>query len=363
LSSSAVTKDRILDVLRTVNDPELHRDLVTLGMVEDLAVCSGVVSLTVNLTTPACPLAGRIEQEVRQAIEKVPGVEKVNIKMSAVTRKSIDTGSLVPHVSHVIAVGSGKGGVGKSTVASNLALALARAGAAVGLMDADVYGPNLPLMLGVTATPQSSNGKILPVEVHGIRLMSMGFFLKEDEPVIWRGPMLHGVMKQFLGDVEWGRLDYLVIDLPPGTGDVQLTLSQVIPLSGAVVVTTPQDVALLDARKAIGMFHKVNVPILGIIENMSGFTCSHCGERTDIFGSGGGRRIAERLGVPLFGSIPLEPALMKASDTGRPLVVTAPESPQARIFDQLAREVAARISVVAFERAKPLITIRPGAGA
>ncbi len=356
-----VSKEQVLDALRTVNDPELHRDLVSLGMIEDLAVCGGGVSFTVNLTTPACPLSGRIEQEARQAVEKLPGVEKVAIKMGAITRKSVDTGDLVPGVSHVIAVGSGKGGVGKSTVASNLALALARAGARVGLMDADVYGPNLPLMLGVTATPQSENGKIVPVPAHGIRLISMGFFLKEDEPVIWRGPMLHGVMKQFLGDVDWGTLDYLVIDLPPGTGDVQLTLSQVIPLSGAVIVTTPQDVALLDARKAIAMFKKVNVPILGIIENMSGFVCPHCNERTEVFGSGGGQKTAERLGVPLFGSIPLDPKLMRASDSGQPLLVTAPDSPLAQVFIDVARAVAARVSVVAFERAQPFVTIRPGA--
>ena len=357
----SVTKEQVVEALRGVNDPELHKDLVSLGMVDNVAVCGGGVSLTINLTTPACPLSGRIEQEVRQAIEKIPGVDKVAVKMGAMTRKSVDTGNLVPEVSHVIAVGSGKGGVGKSTIASNLALGLARAGARVGLMDADVYGPNLPLMLGVTATPQSENGKILPVEAHGVKLISMGFFLKEDEPVIWRGPMLHGVMKQFLGDVSWGALDYLVIDLPPGTGDVQLTLSQVIPLSGAVVVTTPQDVALLDARKAIAMFHKVNVPILGIVENMSGFVCPHCHEQTEIFGSGGGRRAAERLGVPLFGTIPLDPATMRACDTGRPLLVTDPESPQARLFMDLARAVAARVSVVAFERARPFVTIRPSA--
>jgi ATP-binding protein involved in chromosome partitioning len=356
----APTKEQVLEALGGVQDPELHRDLVTLGMIADLAVCGGGVSLTINLTTPACPLSARIEQEARAAVEKIPGVEKVAIKMSAMTRRSIDTGDLLPEVSHVIAVGSGKGGVGKSTVASHLALALVRTGARVGLMDADVYGPNLPLMLGVTATPRTEAGKILPVEVHGLKLISMGFFLKEDEPVIWRGPMLHGVMKQFLGEVQWGALDYLIIDLPPGTGDVQLTLSQIIPLSGALIVTTPQDVALLDARKAIAMFQKVNVPVLGIVENMSAFRCPHCGERTEVFGSGGGRRTAERLGVPLFGSIPLDPATMRASDSGRPLMVADPESPQAQLFLQVAREVAARVSVVSFERARPLVSIRPG---
>jgi ATP-binding protein involved in chromosome partitioning len=355
----ALTKEQVLEALRDVQDPELHRDLVSLGMIQDLAVCGGGVSLTINLTTPACPLSGRIEQEARAAIEKLPGVEKVAIKMGAATRRSIDTTDLLPGVSHVVAVGSGKGGVGKSTVASHLALGLVRAGARVGLMDADVYGPNLPLMLGVSAAPRAEGGKIAPIEAHGLKLISMGFFLKEDEPVIWRGPMLHGVMKQFLGDVEWGALDYLIIDLPPGTGDVQLTLSQVIPLTGAVIVTTPQDVALLDARKAIAMFQKVNVPVLGIVENMSAFRCPHCGESTEIFGAGGGRRIAERLGVPLFGSIPLDPATMRASDSGRPLLVTDPDSPQARLFLQVAREVAARISVVAFERARPHVSIRP----
>jgi ATP-binding protein involved in chromosome partitioning len=270
---------------------------------------------------------------------------------------------LLPAVSHVVAVGSGKGGVGKSTVAANLALSLARAGARVGLMDADVYGPNLPLMLGVSALPRPADGagKIQPVEAHGLKLMSMGFFLREDEPVIWRGPMVHGVVQQFLGDVLWGALDYLVIDLPPGTGDVQLTLSQAVPLSGALVVTTPQDVALLDARKAIAMFTRAGVPILGIIENMSAFVCPHCGGATEIFGAGGGRRMAGRLGVPLFGSIPLDPALMRASDSGRPLGVISPDCAQAQAFLRLAQDVAARLGVVGLEHGRPLVDSRPQA--
>jgi len=268
---------------------------------------------------------------------------------------------LLPAVSHVVAVGSGKGGVGKSTIATNLALSLACAGSRVGLMDADVYGPNLPLMLGVSALPRPAGGagKIQPVEVHGLKLMSMGFFLREDEPVIWRGPMVHGVVQQFLGDVLWGELDYLVIDLPPGTGDVQLTLSQEIPLSGALVVTTPQDVALLDARKAIAMFTRAGVPILGIIENMSAFVCPHCGGATEIFGAGGGLRMAERLGVPLLGSIPLDPALMRASDRGRPLAVISPDGAHAQAFLRLAQDVAARLSVVELECGRPLVDSGP----
>lgn len=352
----ALTKEQVLEALRGVQDPELHRDLVSLGMINDLAVCGGGVSLTINLTTPACPLSGRIEQEARAAIEKLPGVEKVAIKMSAATRRSIDTADLLPEVSHVIAVGSGKGGVGKSTVASQIALALVRTGARVGLMDADVYGPNLPLMLGVSASPRAEEGKILPVEAHGLRLISMGFFLKEDEPVIWRGPMLHGVMKQFLGEVQWGALDYLIIDLPPGTGDVQLTLSQVIPLTGAVLVTTPQDVALLDVAKALAMFKRLSVPVLGVVENMTSFVCPHCGESTEIFGRGGGERFAREHGLEYFGGIPLDVKVRQGGDAGVPAVAQREQGAAAVVLTLLARTVAARMSVRA-ARQQPVLTI------
>ena len=257
-----------------------------------------------------------------------------------------------------MAIGSGKGGVGKSTVSVNLALAFARAGAAVGLMDADIYGPNDPQMLGLKTKPEVQDRKLVPVTVHGIKLMSMAFFLKEDEPVVWRGPMLHGAMKQFLGDVLWGKLDYLFIDLPPGTGDVQLTLSQIIPLTGAVLVTTPQDVALLDVRKAAAMFKKVNVPILGVIENMSYFNCPHCGERVEVFSHGGGKRVAEQFGAQFLGEIPLDVRVRQGGDDGRPVVVHDPKSGPALAFKDMAEKLAAIISVNTFKKYEQEIVAR-----
>jgi ATP-binding protein involved in chromosome partitioning len=346
-----IDREKVLQVLRTVRDPELHVDLVTLGMIEDLKVEGGTVSLTVNLTTPGCPLKAQVEKDVREAIQRLPGVLSLNVKMAAKVRRSIEaTGDLIPEVANVVAVGSGKGGVGKSTVSVNLALSFARAGAAVGLMDADVYGPNDPHMLGVRTKPEIQDRRIVPVTAHGLKLMSMAFFLKEEEPVIWRGPMLHGAMKQFLGDVEWGRLDYLFIDLPPGTGDVQLTLSQVIPLTGAVLVTTPQDVALQDVRRAAAMFRKVNVPILGIIENMSYLNCPHCGERLEVFSHGGGRKAAESFGVPFLGEIPLDIRVRQGGDEGRPTVVFDPKSGPALVFKDIAEKLAATISVHTFKK-------------
>ncbi len=265
-------------------------------------------------------------------------------------RVNSGTSDSLARVGHVVAVGSGKGGVGKSTVSVNLALALARARARVGLIDADIYGPNLPHMLGVTAMPRSAEHHLIPVDVHGVRLMSMQFFLQGDEPVIWRGPMVHGVVRQFLGDVQWGALDYLIVDLPPGTGDVQLTLTQEIPLSGAVIVTTPQDVALLDARKAIAMFHKAGVPILGVIENMAAYRCPHCGQDSEIFGAGGGRRLADELGVPLLGSLPLDPSLARESDAGRPPVLVRPQEPLAAAFESITGAIQERVAEIARNR-------------
>ena len=255
-----------------------------------------------------------------------------------------------------MAVGSGKGGVGKSTVATNLALSFARAGAAVGLMDADIYGPNLVQMIGVKTRPEIVGKRILPVPASGLKLMSMAFFLKDDQPVVWRGPMLHGAMKQFLGDVEWGKLDYLFIDMPPGTGDVQLTLSQIIPLTGAVLVTTPQDVALSDVRKAAAMFRTVNVPILGVVENMSYFNCPHCGERAEIFSHGGAESAAKRLGVPFLGAVPLEEGIREDADTGVPVVISRPDSAGAKAFEHIASQVAARTSIQSF-RQLPVINV------
>ncbi len=351
MTETPLDETRILQALRSVKDPELHVDIVTLGMIEGLAIQGGAVSLTVNLTTPGCPLKAQIEKDVRAALQGVPGIESLTLKMGAKVRKSIETtGDLIPEVANTVAVASGKGGVGKSTVAANLALAFARAGAAVGLTDADIYGPNLVQMIGVKAKPEIQDKKIVPVTAHGLKLMSMAFFLKEDEPVVWRGPMLHGAMKQFLGDVAWGKLDYLFIDMPPGTGDVQLTLSQIIPLTGAALVTTPQDVALSDVRKAAAMFKKVNVPLLGVVENMSYFSCPHCGERAEIFSQGGGKSAAEAVGCPCRGEIPLDIRVRQGGDEGRPPVVHDPKSGPALIFKEIAEKLAAIISVNTYKR-------------
>src|SRR3989338_2641999 len=340
------TQAQILDVLRRVQDPELHRDLVSLGMVKDLAVHDGAVSFTLELTTPACPLKAQIERDVRQALSQVPGVREVHIAWAARVRSApaLDAAGL-KEIKSVVAVGSGKGGVGKTTVSVNMAVALARDGARVGLMDADVYGPNVPLMLGVRQLPPMSGEQLVPAEAHGIKVISMGFLLKDDEPVIWRGPMLHGVVQKFLKEVTWGELDYLIVDLPPGTGDVQLTLSQSIPLTGAVIVTTPQDVALMDVRRAIAMFRKVQVPILGIVENMSTFVCPSCRTQTPIFRQGGGRAAAEQLRVPFLGAIPLVPSVCQAGDSGRPIVAAEPESVPAQALTAAARQLAGQGSI------------------
>jgi ATP-binding protein involved in chromosome partitioning len=346
-----VSEQRVLEALGKVRDPELNVDIVSLGMIEGLSVADGAVTLTVNLTTPGCPLKAQIEKDVRAALGGVPGVTAVNLTMGAKVRRSIEAPpDLIPEVANTVAIGSGKGGVGKSTVAVNLALSFARAGASVGLMDADIYGPNVVQMMGVTGRPEIRERRIGPVEAHGLRLMSMAFFLKEDEPVIWRGPMLHGAIRQFLGDVDWGRLDYLFIDMPPGTGDVQLTLSQIIPLTGAVLVTTPQDVALSDVRKAAAMFTKVRVPILGVVENMSFFECPHCGERSEIFSHGGAARFAGAIGAPCLGEIPLDIRVRQGGDDGRPPVVYDSKSGPALAFKDIAEKLAAIISVNTWRR-------------
>ena len=254
--------------------------------------------------------------------------------------------NLLPQVKHVVAISSGKGGVGKSTVAVNLAVALAASGAKVGLLDADIYGPNVPMMLGVGKQPEQKEGKIIPAESHGVKVISMGFFVGEDTAVVWRGPMIHSAIQQFLRDVIWGELDHLLVDLPPGTGDAQLTLAQLVPLCGAVTVTTPQEVALHDVRKGMMMFQKVNVPLLGLIENMSYFVCGHCGERTEIFSHGGGERAAEKLGIPFLGHIPIDPAIRAGGDTGMPIVVADPASPQAKAFREIADAVIERINAL-----------------
>ncbi len=351
----APAETAVLAALRRVQDPDLHADVVSLGFVRDLRVEAGRVSFTLELTTPACPARGLLERQAREAVLGVAGVQEVRVTMSHRVRAAgIGPGDQVPQIRNTVAISSGKGGVGKSTVAVNLALALAEAGARAGLLDADVYGPDVPMMIGARGLPGMFQGRILPVTVHGVRLISLAFFVAPDDAAILRGPMLSSTIKQFLFEVDWGELDYLVIDLPPGTGDAQLTISQVIPLTGAVMVTTPQDVSLHDVRKGLAMFRQLNVPVLGVVENMSHYTCPH-GERVPLFGRGGGARLAAEHGVPLLAELPFDPATREGGDQGRPVVAAAPQSPQAEAFRALAGRVAAQVSIQAL---KPLPAVR-----
>jgi len=352
--SPSISEGVVLSALRRVQDPDLHADVVTLGFVRDVSIDGARVAFTLELTTPACPARGLLERQAREAVLAVPGVEDVRVRLTARVRAAGAAPGEAPQIRNTVAVSSGKGGVGKSTVAVNLALALAQTGARVGLLDADVYGPNVPMMIGARGLPGMFQNRIVPVAAHGLRLISIGFFVPAEEAAILRGPMLSSTIKQFLFEVEWGELDYLVIDLPPGTGDAQLTISQVIPLTGAVMVTTPQAVALHDVRKGVAMFRQLDVPLLGIVENMSWLTCPH-GDRLPVFGQGGGRRLAEEFGVPLLAELPYDAATQQGGDTGRPVVVAAPESAQAHAFRLLAGQVAARVSIQAL---KPLPTIR-----
>jgi ATP-binding protein involved in chromosome partitioning len=337
----------VLDALRTVKDPDLRKDIVTLNFVKDLKVEPGRASFTIELTTPACPVKKEMEQWAREAVLKVDGIRAVDIRMSAaVTAGAVGPGQQgIPGVKNIIAIGSGKGGVGKSTVTVNLAVALANSGAKVGLMDADVYGPNVPLMMGIAGRPHAINNRIQPLSNYGVSVMSMGFLATDDTPLIWRGPMLHSVIQQFVRQVDWGELDYLLIDLPPGTGDVQLTLTQTVPLMGAIVVSTPQDVALQDARKAILMFRQVRVEILGIVENMSYFQCPNCNTRTDVFNHGGGCTTAAKYGVPFLGEIPLDVGVREGGDLGKPIVLHNSETPGGKAFAQIAANVAVQVSI------------------
>ncbi|MBI5202394.1 MAG: Mrp/NBP35 family ATP-binding protein [Elusimicrobia bacterium] len=342
------TKEQVLDALRTCQEPELHKDIVTLNMVQNLQVCGDMVTFDYVLTTPACPLKGMMELEAREAVLKVPGVKEVKINMTAAVKKDLRLERVMPSgVKNIIAVGSGKGGVGKSTVACNLAVSLALDGAKVGLMDADVYGPNQPQMMGVQDFEPSAgpDNKIEPPVGFGVKVFSMGFLMEPDQPVIWRGPMLHGAITQFLKDVKWGELDYLVVDLPPGTGDVQLSLCQAVPLVGAVIVTTPQSIAISDVRKAVAMFNKLNVPVLGVVENMSEFACPHCKKTSRIFSQGGAEALAKKHGVPMLGSVPLDPTVCETGETGKPVTASRPDTAPAKAFRELARKIAAAVSV------------------
>jgi ATP-binding protein involved in chromosome partitioning len=345
------TVDQVLASLKKVVDPELHKDIVSMGMIKDLAITDGKVSFTLELTTPACPFNDDIEQDVRAAISDI-GVQNLDLKVTArvMEGRAISMDELIPDVKNIIAVASGKGGVGKTTIAVNLALALARSGAKVGLLDADIYGPSVPLMLGAEADPQVLKNKIQPPNVEGIKVISMGFFYEQSQQAgIYRGPIVSGIIKQFLTDVEWGSLDYLIIDLPPGTGDAPLTMAQTIPVTGIIIVTTPQDVAMNVAVKALGMFSKLNVPIVGVIENMSYLQCPHCSEHISIFGKGGGQKISEKFGIPFLGEIPLSPQIMEGSDKGKPVIVSDPDSIQANALRKVAKTIAGRISVIAAE--------------
>ncbi|MEE8462180.1 MAG: Mrp/NBP35 family ATP-binding protein [Acidobacteriota bacterium] len=337
----------IVDALKSIKDPDLGRDIVSLGFVKDVKFCGGVAAVTIELTTPACPVKDQMREEARQAILALDGVDEANVEMTARVRSSsTESSDLLPGVKNVIPVASGKGGVGKSTVSANLAVALAQSGAQVGLMDADVYGPSIPTLMGLTEKPVSGpNQQMIPVTQYEVKIISMGFFLPEEKAVIWRGPMLDKMITQFLGGVQWGELDYLIIDLPPGTGDIQLSLCQKVPLTGAVIVSTPQDVALNVALKAIAMFNQLNTPILGIVENMSHYRCSHCGQRDEIFGTGGAREVSDSRGLPFLGEIPLSTNIRVHSDQGKPVVLADPESEQAKAFLQVAENTAAQISI------------------
>jgi ATP-binding protein involved in chromosome partitioning len=347
--SAALAEAAVLDALRSVRDPDLHQDIVALGFVKNLRICNSHVAFSIELTTPACPVKELMKSQAERAVSALPGVTQVSVEMTArvtASRPVLGEKGLIPGVKNVIAVSSGKGGVGKSTIAVNLACALQRFGARVGILDADVYGPNVPLMLGLSGQPTVVDKRIVPFERHGLQVMSMALLVAEDQPVIWRGPMLHSAVRQFLFDVAWNDLDYLVVDLPPGTGDAQLSLSQQAHLIGAVIVTTPQDVSVLDVKKAIRMFQTVNVPILGVVENMAWFTPPGHTERYYLFGQGGGERIQREFGVPMLGQVPLEIAVREGGDSGHPITIAAPDSASAKVLTEIAGKVAQQVSIL-----------------
>ncbi len=354
---AGITESAVLQALRSVEDPDQRKDIVSLGLVRDLQIQGSEISFTLAFTTQPPATKAALHSGAQKAVSQIPGVSKARVKMGSATQPAgaahaahqaapAEAAEFIPEVKHTIAVSSGKGGVGKSTVAVNLALALKQRGLPTGLVDVDVYGPDVPLMMGARGRPGMFDNKILPVEAHGVKIMSIGLLVAEREALVWRGPMIHSAVQQFLRDVAWGPLEYLIFDMPPGTGDAQLSLSQIIPLSGVVMVTTPQDVALLDVRKGLSMFRKLNVPVIGIVENMSYFVAPDTGKRYAIFGEGGGAKVAEEFGVPLLGQIPLEIETRKGGDTGLPVVVGQPDSAQAQAFRQLAEAVTARVAAL-----------------
>ncbi|HEY6360265.1 MAG TPA: Mrp/NBP35 family ATP-binding protein [Vicinamibacterales bacterium] len=365
--ASSPDRDAVLTALRVVVDPDLHRDIVSLGFVKDLTVDGGRVAFTIELTTPACPVKDQMREQAAAAVRALSGVSGVSVTMTAKVRSvsAPETGRTpLPGVKNVIAVGAGKGGVGKTTVSVNLALALARCGSRVGLLDGDIYGPNVPIMLGINQQLTTDGQRIVPAQKHGVQVVSMGFLTSDDSPVIWRGPMLHGAIQQFFREVAWTDLDYLIVDMPPGTGDVALSLSQTVPVAGSIVVTTPQQVSLADTRRALRMYEKLNIPAIGLVENMSYYACTNCHHEADIFGHGGGEALATSMGVPFLGRLPIYQPIREGGDTGVPLIVAEPGSSAGRAFMAVAERTAAQVSIKAHASAEanrgkiPLIPVR-----
>jgi ATP-binding protein involved in chromosome partitioning len=365
--AATIDSDAVLDALRVVVDPDLHRDIVSLGFVKDVTVSNERVSFTIELTTPACPVKDQMRDQAAAAVRALPGVSGVSVNLTAKVRSASapETGRPpLPGAKNVVAVGAGKGGVGKTTVAVNVALALERCGSRVGILDGDIYGPNVPIMLGVNTRLETDGQRIVPAEKYGLQVVSIGFLASDDAPIIWRGPMLHGAVQQFFREVAWKDLDYLIVDMPPGTGDVALSLGQTVPVVGAIVVTTPQQVSLADSRRAVRMYQKLNIPTLGIVENMSYYACPNCHHETDIFGHGGGEGLAAEMKVPFLGRLPVYQPIREGGDNGIPLVVSEPASPAARAFLTVAERMAAQVSMAAHKAAEtnrgkiPLIPIR-----
>ena len=366
--AATLERDDVLNALRVVIDPDLRRDIVSLGFVKDLSLQDGNVSFTIELTTPACPVKDQLREQATAAVRALPGVASVDVRMTANVRSvsAPETGRPpLPGVKNIIAVGAGKGGVGKTTVAVNLALALAKCGGRVGILDGDIYGPNVPIMLGLSATQLTTDGRqIVPAEKYGVQVVSIGFLTSDDAPVIWRGPMLHSAIQQFFREVAWRDLDYLIVDMPPGTGDVALSLSQTVPVVGSIVVTTPQKVSLADSLRAVRMYQKLNIAPMGLVENMSYYACPNCHHEADIFGHGGGERLAEQLGIPFLGRLPVYQPIREGSDTGVPIVVSEPGSAAGRAFMLVAEQTAAQVSILAHKAAEankgkiPLIPVR-----
>lgn len=360
--SLSVNEASVLEALKAVRDPDLNRDIVSLKFIKNLRIDLGRVAFAIELTTPACPVKDQMREQARAVVAAIPGVTSVEIEMTAQVRTAISpdmTKAPVPGVKNIIAVGAGKGGVGKTTVAVNLAIALSQAGGRVAMIDGDIYGPNVPLMLGINTQLTTDGNKIVPAEQYGIKLVSMAFLTGDDAPVIWRGPMLHGVIQQFFREVRWENIDYMIVDMPPGTGDIALSLSQTVPVSGSVVVTTPQIVSVADTRRAVRMYQKLNVPTLGLIENMSHFVCPNCRHESDIFGKGGGEALAEELSVPFLGRIPIYEPIRIGGDTGVPITVGEKGSPASEAFRYAAERLAAQLSIASYKKSViPLIPVR-----